>query len=86
MQDKQQLIVIVANIESKAPRFYILNSPYNGRFTTPSFKLITMDKKEASTLITSDGDVLILPTESGIDELVYFMKNKLVYFLPQEEP
>lgn len=83
MQGKQELLVIVTDIDVQKHQFFILHSPYNDRFVSPSFKLVTMKKTE---IVPSEGDVLILPTESGIDELVYFNKNKVVYFVPQEEP
>ncbi len=66
---------------------------YSGVLATPSFQLILMkstDKEydEYQTMLPAktNGDILILPTEAGIDTYIYWNKDKYDLFMPKETP
>jgi len=65
----------------------------NGVLETPSFELLTINKENkdyishASSLpVKTSNDLIILPTEAGIDTYVYWDKNTYKLFEPEEIP
>lgn len=65
----------------------------NGVLETPFFQLLTASKKDkdyalhASMLpIKTKNDLIILPTEAGIDTYVYWDKDTYTLFEPEEMP
>lgn len=64
---------------------YLISS-YTGRFSSPSFELISEQSFDNKSAPQSDGDILILPSEAGIDEIVYFLDGEINFFTPQEIP
>ena len=65
----------------------------NGVLETPSFQLLTTSNKDkdyashASMLpIKTKNDLIILPTEAGIDTYVYWDKDTYTLFEPEEMP
>ena len=65
----------------------------NGVLETPSFQLLTTSRKDknfsehASMLpIKTKNDLIILPTEAGIDTYIYWDKDTYKLFEPEEMP
>lgn len=78
-------------ISDKTKAYVFLNS--NGALETPSFKILTINKKDknyslhASMLpIKTSNDLIILPTEAGIDTYLYWDKNTYKLLEPEEMP
>lgn len=66
---------------------------YSGALETPSFQLIIKKRNEKDYGEHRDmlpkkvnGDIIILPTEAGIDTYVYWDKNSYKLHIPEEEP
>ena len=66
---------------------------YSGVLETPSFELILVkstdeEYREYQAMLKdkTNGDILILPTEAGIDTYIYWNKDKYEFFVPEEVP
>lgn len=66
-------------------RTYWIGS-FDGRFTSPSFSMILGKSSDYPEISGVDRDVLILPSEAGIDEIIYINANKPVLISPEEAP
>lgn len=78
-------------VSDKTQAYVLLDT--NGVLETPSFELLTINKKDknyashASMLpIKISNDLIILPTEAGIDTYIYWDKNTYKLFEPEEMP
>ena len=77
---------------SKKTKIYAMLD-ITGVLETPSFKLLTSKKSDAdykqhtSMLpVKTDNDLIILPTEAGIDTYIYWDKNTYKLYEPEEMP
>ena len=96
-KDKQHTSLAIINghadgIKSKnTSEFAMLD--YTGVLETPSFSLIRIkqgdkDYKQHQAMlpVKSSGDILVLPTEAGIDTYVYWDKDRYKLHVPEEVP
>lgn len=81
-----------ANWFTDKPKVFVMLDT-SGVLETPSFKLIVNYKKNkdhnehTSMLpVKSNGDLIILPTEAGIDTYIYWDENTYKFFAPEEIP
>lgn len=66
-------------------RTYWIGS-FDGRFTSPSFSLLLGKSSDYPEIRGVNSDVLILPSEAGIDEIIYIKATKPVLISPEEYP
>ncbi|WP_282178210.1 hypothetical protein [Vibrio nereis] len=84
----EQALAIALDIGSSKGSSYILLSEYD-RFTSPSFKLLKAVQTEMNSFlegIQPDGEVLIIPSEAGIDEFIFFLNGQVMLIFPEDIP
>lgn len=84
----EQALIIALNVGSLKGNTFALLYEYD-RFVSPSFKLLKAPQSEENLLIkgaSPDGEVLILPSEAGIDEFVIFIDRQMIHISPEDVP